>query len=103
MTTIVSLIGGFTAGALLIFLFLSWRNIRPVNRFVVFMFAVMTITSSFTKVALYEPGIEPAPYWFSPMIDLLRMSVSIGLIISVWTHILNGRKDNKQDAHTLLN
>ncbi len=91
MIEIRTITGAIAMGVLLTFLIIGWPSVRPINRCVVLAFLVTISFSTFVRGFVYNPSIDRAPGWFSPLIDLGYIMISTTLVASIWSSILHRR------------
>jgi ABC-type xylose transport system permease subunit len=82
VAVIVSLISGtFLAVTLIAW----WKYYDLPQRVVRIISSSLLLFSSFTQIWIYQPGLEPAPEWFTPTVNGLLIALSFGLMWVGWT------------------
>ncbi len=83
-----TILAGFATGVLLVFLILGWKVTRPINRVVIIAFATVVAISTVTRLLVFEPGMDPSPMWLPGSMDYGYMTISVLLIVSIWSSII---------------
>jgi hypothetical protein len=64
-----------------------WKYLSLAQRVNLIAFSALMIVSASTQIWIYHPGLEPAPEWFTPLINGLLIIVAGTLIWVGWTVI----------------
>ncbi len=79
-------VAAFSGAFVMAFLVFEWKNLQWWKRVMIFLFSVLVILSTFSRLLIFQPGIETSPLWYTFVIDTLLIAISITLVVSLWKY-----------------
>ena len=77
---------GATAAVLMTFFLLYWRQLRWTNRIFIPLFCTLVLTSTISRLFVYDVGVEPIPSWLPVFYDYLLGAICLVLILRIWLY-----------------
>ena len=88
VSVILALISGsFLAGLLIVW----WKIYSKPQKATRIIGATLMLFSSITNIFIFRAGLEKAPEWFPPIINILMILLAIALMWAGWTQLPKNR------------